>query len=147
MECLPASASAPARAARSDSLIGVQHRRITLKAGITRKQAEQEWKKIIGKVAAGQDPQGDKKTARATASIGTFKAIADDFLAHQEVEKKRIVTQAPPTSVHGEVLKFVRERLDARTDKVELTAAMLRATKALMEQVSSIRLFARCDQD
>ena len=60
---------------------------------------------------------------------------------------ERIVTQAPPTSVHGEVLKFVRERLDARTDKVELTAAMLRATKALMEQVSSIRLFARCDQD
>ena len=69
--------------------VGTQTRRITLKAGITRKQAEQEWKKIVGKVAAGQDPYGDKKAAIAAASIGTFKAIADEFLLYQEKEKKR----------------------------------------------------------
>jgi integrase len=64
--------------------VGAKNRRMTL--GSTKKlhfePARKEAKKLLGRVGLGQDPQGDKATARATASE-TFKAIAERFIAYQ----------------------------------------------------------------
>jgi integrase len=67
--------------------IGKQNRRMTLgkaggNKGLTLDDARREAKKVFGEVARGNDPQGAKKAARATASE-TFKAIADRFMAYQ----------------------------------------------------------------
>ena len=64
--------------------VGAKNRRMTL--GSTKKlhvePARKEAKKLLGKVGLGQDPQGEKATARATASE-TFKAVAERFIAFQ----------------------------------------------------------------
>src|SRR5262249_9514445 len=64
--------------------VGAKNRRMTL--GSTKKlhlePARKEAKKLLGRVGLGQDPQGDKATARAAAS-DTFKAVADRFIAYQ----------------------------------------------------------------
>ena len=64
--------------------IGAQNRRMTLGAvnKLTRDQARKEAKKLQGKVALGQDPQGEKAATRATPAE-TFKAVGDRFLAFQ----------------------------------------------------------------
>ena len=62
--------------------IGKQNRRITLRPGLTKPEATKEAAKIRGEVAKGNDPQGAKKAARATAAE-TFGAIVDRFLSFQ----------------------------------------------------------------
>jgi integrase len=67
--------------------IGEQNRRMTIgtTAKLTLEQAKIEAKKVFGKVASGDDPQGAKKAARATvAATDTFKDVAERFLAYQE---------------------------------------------------------------
>jgi integrase len=70
-----------------------QHRRMTLGSTdkLTRQQAAKLAKTILGKVAAGRDPQGEEKAKRTASVVGTFKAVADDFLAHQK-ERRRAST-------------------------------------------------------
>ncbi len=66
--------------------LGAQQRRMTIgsTAKLTREQAVKEAKKIFGKVAAGEDPQGAKKAARfAATATDTFGAVAEQFLAYQ----------------------------------------------------------------
>ena len=53
---------------------------------ITPAQARAKAKTELAKVELGGDPQGDKKAKR---SIGTFKSIAQDFIAHQEAKGRR----------------------------------------------------------
>ena len=67
--------------------IGEQNRRMTLgsAAKLTLEQARKEAKKIFGKVASGEDPQGTKQAVRAkAASTDTFKAVAERFLDYQK---------------------------------------------------------------
>jgi hypothetical protein len=64
--------------------LGKQNRRMTI-GSLTKlqlKQARLEAKKLLGKVALGEDPQGTKLAARATAAE-TFKAVAERFLEYQ----------------------------------------------------------------
>jgi integrase len=63
--------------------IGTQNRRMTLGRTLNRTEARKEALKILGAVAKGNDPQGEKKAARATPAIGTFKEIAERFIAYQ----------------------------------------------------------------
>lgn len=64
--------------------VGAKTRRMTL--GSTKKfqleQARKEAKKLLGKAGLGQDPQGEKAAARATATE-TFGAVAGRFIEHQ----------------------------------------------------------------
>jgi integrase len=67
--------------------LGAQQRRITIGsvAKLTREQAVKEAKKIFGRVAAGEDPQGARKAARqAVTATDTFGAVADQFIEYQE---------------------------------------------------------------
>ena len=65
--------------------IGTQQRRMTIGAAktLTFAQARTAAKSVLAKVELGQDPQGDKAVARATAGE-TFKAVAGRFLERQE---------------------------------------------------------------
>ena len=65
--------------------IGAQQRRMTLGSTkkLTLEQARKLAKKELGKVANGEDPQGEKAAVRATAAE-TFKAIAERFIAFQK---------------------------------------------------------------
>jgi integrase len=69
--------------------VGKQQRRYTLKAGLTAQQARKEAKKLIGKIAGGEDPQAAKKATRTTATVGSFKHIAEQFLEHQATRQDR----------------------------------------------------------
>ncbi len=64
--------------------VGTKSRRMTL--GSTKKlhvdPARKEAKRLLGRVGLGQDPQGEKDTARATAAE-TFGAIAERFVNYQ----------------------------------------------------------------
>lgn len=79
--------------------MGAQHRRMTIGAAakLDPDQARRQAKRDLGRVALGQDPQGDKAAARAT---GTFRAIAKDFIAHQETEKKRRASTIYSTTLY-----------------------------------------------
>lgn len=65
--------------------VGGQQRRKTLGSikELTLEQARKQAKKDLGRVANGEDPQGEKNAARATAGE-TFGAIADQFLEYQK---------------------------------------------------------------
>ena len=52
-------------------------------------QAKVWAKGLLAKVALGEDPQGEKKAARAT---DTFKKIADQFVEHQRSKGRRANT-------------------------------------------------------
>ena len=72
--------------------IGGQTRRITADARVVDPAQAKVWAKgLLAKVALGEDPQGEKKAARAT---DTFKKIADEFVEHQ---RARAVAQTPFT--------------------------------------------------
>jgi integrase len=64
--------------------LGTKQRRVKVGpvSKLTYAQARKEAKKLLGKVALGQDPQGDKLAVRAAAP-DTFKSIAERFLKHQ----------------------------------------------------------------
>jgi integrase len=64
--------------------IGAQQRRKSLGSTkeLTLEQARKLAKKDLGRVANGEDPQGEKAAARATAAE-TFGAIAERFIAYQ----------------------------------------------------------------
>ena len=68
--------------------LGKQQRRMTIgsTAKLTREQAVREAKKIFGKVAGGEDPQGSRKAVRAAVPTDTFKAIAERFIAYQATQ-------------------------------------------------------------
>jgi integrase len=65
--------------------IGAQNRRMTIGSTktLTLDQARKKAKIELGKVAQGEDPQGAKKAARATAGE-TFGAVAERFIAYQK---------------------------------------------------------------
>ncbi len=71
--------------------IGKQQRRVTIGSAekLTLDQARKEAKKVFGKVAAGADPQGDKKAGlAAAAATDTFEAVAKRFVEHQERHRR-----------------------------------------------------------
>src|ERR1700722_2084596 len=57
-------------------------RRMSLKSGLTLTEARKEAKAILGKVAKGGDPLGEKRKAEE-ASENTLRAVADAFLQRQ----------------------------------------------------------------
>ena len=70
--------------------IGGQTRRITADARVVDPAQAKVWAKgLLAKVALGEDPQGEKKAARAT---DTFKKIADEFVEHQRSKGRRANT-------------------------------------------------------
>jgi integrase len=52
---------------------------------LTLAQARKKAKTELAKVELGQDPQGEKKAER---KIGTFKAIAEEFIEHQSPKRR-----------------------------------------------------------
>src|SRR6516165_10080042 len=60
-----------------------QTRRMTLNSILSAEQARDEAKKILAKVALGQDPATEKKR-RVSADRFTFSALAKDYLAAKE---------------------------------------------------------------
>jgi integrase len=70
-----------------------QTRRMTLKSILTAEQARDEAKKILAKVALGQDPATEKKR-RASADRFTFTALAEQYLAaKQPVVRRRTFSE------------------------------------------------------
>jgi integrase len=61
---------------------GKQSRRLHLKSGLTLTEARKEAKAILGSVAKGGDPLGEKRRA-AEASTNTFRAVAESFLQRE----------------------------------------------------------------
>jgi integrase len=61
---------------------GSQSRRMSLKAGLTLMDARRETKAILGMVARGGDPLGDKRKA-AKAATTTLKTVAEDYLRRE----------------------------------------------------------------
>ena len=107
--------------------IGGQQRRKTL--GSTKEiqldQARKLAKKDLGRVANGEDPQGEKNAARATAGE-TFGAIADRFVEYQK-ERLRpssldstglllAATLQAPTCAQNRSDHPARDRIDAGDD-------------------------------
>jgi integrase len=68
--------------------IGKQQRRMTLAAGITREQARKIARKVLARVELGEDPQGEKKAARTASIIGSFKDVAERFIARQKETRR-----------------------------------------------------------
>src|SRR5215472_9899644 len=60
-----------------------QTRRMTLKSILSAEEARDEAKKILAKVALGQDPATEKK-GRASADRFTFTALAEQYLAAKQ---------------------------------------------------------------
>jgi integrase len=61
---------------------GRQSRRMSLKGGLNLQEARREAKAILGAVAKGSDPLGEKRKAE-TASSTTLKAVAESYLARE----------------------------------------------------------------
>jgi integrase len=71
-----------------------QTRRMTLNSILSAEQARDEAKKILAKVALGQDPATEKKR-RASADRFTFTALAEQYLAaKQPVVRRRTFSEA-----------------------------------------------------
>ena len=67
--------------------VGALNRRMVIGDAdkIDPKQARAAAKKELAKVELGEDPQGEKKGKR---TVGTFKAIATEFIEHQEKKRR-----------------------------------------------------------
>lgn len=61
---------------------GRQSRRMSLKAGLSLQEARREAKAILGAVARGGDPLGEKRKAE-TATSTTLRAVAEDYLERE----------------------------------------------------------------
>ena len=97
--------------------LGNQQRRITLRPALTLVQARNEAKKILGKVAAGVDPQAVKKAARTGATIGTFRHIAVEFIQHQRDTRKRREKTVKLTSLY--LLQYCKHLHPKKADDIQ----------------------------
>jgi integrase len=61
---------------------GRQSRRMSLKAGLGLQDARREAKAILGTVARGGDPLGEKRKTEAAAAT-TLRAVAEDYMARE----------------------------------------------------------------
>jgi integrase len=97
--------------------------RMTLGAGtsLTLAQADRLAKIALGKVAEGQDPQAQKRAARAVADV-TFKAVATRYLEARASELR-------PSSLYSTrlyLMKYFKPLHSTRIDKVELPTVAAR---------------------
>jgi integrase len=110
--------------------IGAQQRRKTLGStkALTLEQARKLAKKDLGKVAAGEDPQAEKKAARAAVTAtDTFKAVADQFLKYQ-------ATQLRPSTLSA-VKRYLLEHFK-RLHALKIDAVPRREIASILKTIS-----------
>ena len=96
--------------------IGKQQRRVTLRAGITREAARKEAQRIFGKVAVGEDPQGERRAARAkAAATDTFRVLADRFIEFQAGRRRHATVRATKLYLLTSCARLHQLKLDAIT--------------------------------
>jgi hypothetical protein len=101
---------------------GRQSRRMSLKDGLSLQEARREAKKILGDVARGGDPLGERRKAAGA----TFKAVAEEYFARElgklrtaKARKRVIERLVLPVMGSRQIETIRRSEIVRLLDKVE----------------------------
>jgi integrase len=117
--------------------IGKVSRRMSLKAGLTLQEARRESKAILGAVAKGGDPLGEKRKIEAAAT-NTLKAIAEEYLKREAVklrtsgERSRVLEKLVYPKIGDQQIESIkRSEIVRLLDEVEENNGPFRAQAVL----------------